>query len=182
QRTSPQPALPSRSPSARRSPDEAARLERAYALLLGALLLDNSLVPLYSHLSSGCPEGELAVLFRTLLELYEHDDSGAPIDASALMTALGDAPARTRVVALQTLAEEAESATILARDQARFIERTRAENALESLKRVALENPADPTAHDEQSLALERLHRELKNARVPTTKPAPVRTPRVPPT
>src|SRR6185436_5723853 len=177
QRTSPQPALPSRSPSARRSPDEAARLERAYALLLGALLLDNSLVPLYSHLASGCPEGELAVLFRALLELYERDESGAPIDASALMTALGDDPVRARVVALQTEAEAAEDAALLARDQARWIERMGAERSLESLKSAARENAADPAPRDEQVSALERLHQQLRAGRVPTAKPASLRSP-----
>lgn len=153
------------------------RSARAYALLLGALLLDNSLVPLYAHLAVGCPEGELAVLFRALLELYEHDESGAPIDASALMTALSDDPARARVVALQAEAEEAENAALLARGQAQWIERMYAERGLEALKSVALEDAADPAAGDQQASALEQLHRELRAGRVPTANHASVRSP-----
>jgi DNA primase len=147
-------------------------LAKAYGLLVGALLLDNSLVPLYGPLVDGCPEGELARLFRALLELYERDDSGAPIDASALMTALGDEPARLRVVALQSEAELAESAAILARDQARWIERRRSERELESLKNALAE-----TAVDDEAAALGRLHRELRAGRVPTAKPASASNP-----
>ena len=137
---------------------------RAYALLFGALLLDNSLVPLYAHLAARAPEGDLALLFRTLLELYERDESGAPIDASALMTALSDHPARQRVVALQSEAQEAESAAILARDQARYIERARVERELEPLKNALGSDGGDEVA------ALERLHKELRAGRVPTPK------------
>jgi len=166
----PTPAVPPAPVRARLSAHDA-RLERAYELLLGALLLDNSLVSLHGGLVHGCPEGELEFLFLTLLELYERDESGAPIDASALLTALGDHPARARVVALQNAAAEAESAEVLARDQARWIERTRAEHELENLKSALSASGPD------QADALERLHRELRAARVPASKAAPVRTP-----
>jgi DNA primase len=180
QRPSVQPAVPPPAPvrppangrSAARSAEQ--RDSCAYALLIGALLLDNSLVPLYAHLADGCPEGELAVLFRTLLELYEREESGAPIDASTLMTALGDHPARMRVVALATSAEEAENTALLAREQARFLERARSERALEPLKHAALE--AGPATDAEQAAALERLHHELRTGRVPTSQ-ASVRSP-----
>jgi len=145
-------------------------LERAFGLLLGALLLDNSLVALYAHLASACPEGELRVLYTTLLELYEHDESGAPIDASALITALGDQPARARVVALVDEAAAAESPAVLARDQARWLERRRAERTLETLKQ-GLED----TTPDEARQTLERLHRELRAERVPGPHPASAR-------
>jgi DNA primase len=177
-----EPAPPLPQPSARRSVPASAeqRSARAYALLLGALLQDNSLVPLYAHLAAGCP-AELAAIFRVLLELYERDESGAPIDASAVMTALGDDPARTRVVALQTAAEEAESAAFLARDQARWIERARAEGALEALKSAALapsgeHDDAGPAGGVDPTDALARLHRELRAGRVPTSKPASARS------
>jgi DNA primase len=150
----------------------AKRVERAYGLLIGALLLDNSLVPLYSPLASGCPDGELSVLFQTLLELYERDESGATIDASALMTALEDHPARSRAAVLQTQAAEAESAEVLARDSARWLERTRRERELEPLK-----DTLDSAALDTEAATLELLHRELRASRVPTGKSAGSRTP-----
>lgn len=150
---------------------EERRRVRAFALLIGALLLDNSLVPLYAHLVEDCPEGDLALYFRTLLELYERDESGAPIDASALMTALGDHPARARLVRLEGLAQAAESAAVLARDQARWIERARAEPELEALK-----GSLGTSAGDEAS-ALARLHQHLRAERVPTVKSASVPSP-----
>jgi DNA primase len=89
----PLPALPRAPAKARPAASEGGASEAsAYALLLGALLLDNSLVPLYAHLAAECPEGDVGVLFRTFLALYERDDSGASIDASALMTALSNHP------------------------------------------------------------------------------------------
>jgi len=135
---------------------------RAYGLLIGALLLDNSLVPLYAGLADSCPEGDLSVLLRTLLALYERDDSAAPIDASALMTALGEHPARMRAVALQDEAARAESPDVLARDQARWIERARVDRELEALK-----TELDHGAEDERHSTLERLHSELRSGRVP---------------
>jgi DNA primase len=168
QRPAPSPTPETPRP-ARQSAPASDRMQHAYALLLGALLSDNSLVPLYAHLVSGCPEGELAVLFRKLLELYQHDESGAPLDASALMTALGDDPSRGRAVAFQTLAEEAESPAVLARDQARWIERTRAERGLEALKGLL----ARPVPEPEDELAtLERLHAGLRAVRVPSAAAA----------
>src|SRR5262249_6838212 len=147
----------------------------AYELLLGALLLDNSLVPLYRPLVAQCPGGEggeLELFFRTLLELYERDESGAPIDASALLSAIGEHPARARLVELVRLASEAESAELLARDQARWIERVRRDQELESMK-TALGSTAEPDL-------LERLHVELRAGRVPHANLASDRSPRVP--
>ena len=96
---------------------------------------------------------------------------GVLIVGSALMTALKDHPARERAVVLQTLAQEAESAAVLARDEARWIERARAERELESLKGAL-------GADGEQELAaLERLHQELRVGRVPPAKPASVPSP-----
>jgi hypothetical protein len=112
------------------------------------------------------------VLFQTLLELYERDESGATIDASALMTALEDHPARSRAAVLQTQAAEAESAEVLARDSARWLERTRRERELEPLK-----DTLDSAALDTEAATLELLHRELRASRVPTGKSAGSRTP-----
>ncbi|HEX6881794.1 MAG TPA: DNA primase [Planctomycetota bacterium] len=145
-------------------PDE--RLEAAFASLIGALLLDNSLVPLYAHLAPQCPAGDLSVCFQTLLELYERDESGAPIGASALLSALGDHPARRRVVALETLAATAESPAVLARDQVRWLERAARASLLEAGKR-ALDAPQGTPDPD----LLARLHDELRAERVPHALP-----------
>jgi DNA primase catalytic core len=145
--------------------------ERAFGLLLGALLLDNSLVPLYAHLVPGCPAGEISHLFAVLLELYEGDDSGAPIGASTLLTALGDHPARRLVVALETGAAAAESPAVLAKDQARWLERRARERVLEREK-AALSSADLQTDPD----LLTRLHAELRAGRVPHALPASPRS------
>jgi DNA primase len=162
--------VPVAAPRPARTPDERRRA-RAYAALLGALLVDNSLVPLYAELVSEAPEGELAHALRTLLELYKRDESGAPIDASALLTALGDHPARAYVVRCESLALAAESAAVLARDQARWLERRRSERELETLVHTLTQPGEDDAA------VLARLHVELRAGRVPTSKSASGTTP-----
>lgn len=152
------PAAPKRAGLAERT------VERAYAGLIGALLVDNSLVPLHGHLVEGCPEGELALIFRTLLELYAQDDSGEPITASRVLSALGAHPARTRVVALESAALTAESAEVLANDQAAWLEKRRRDVELVALSRTLV--------HESDLSTLERLHQELRVGRVPVHKPA----------
>jgi len=139
-------------------------VERAYAGLIGALLVDNSLVPLHRHHSDSCPEGELAHIFRTLLELYDLDDSGAPVTASRVLSALGPDPARARVVELESAALTAESAESLAADQGAWLERLTRERALGELARSITPDPDLST--------LEKLHQELRVGRVPVHKPA----------
>jgi len=168
----PRPARPAG--PARTSPASGGRVEKAYAQLIGALLLDNSLVPVHSRLLEECPEGDLRLFARTLLDLYQNDESGAPIDASLLMTALGDHPRRAEVLALSALAESAESPEVLARDQARWIESHRRERDLAALSSAL---PADlPAQADESRELLERLHQELRIGRVPSPQ-ASVRSP-----
>jgi len=165
----PVPERPARAPApvtARPDPT----LERAYAELIGALLADNSLVPVHGHLLELVPAGELELFARTLLELYERDTSD-PIDASALMTALGDHPARARVPALQGLADAAESPAIQAGGAARRIEDLRRAREVERLKGAL---PAQP---EDQAQVLGRLHDQLRIGRVPTPRHASVRSP-----
>jgi DNA primase len=159
--SAPRPAAPT---ATRRAAPAERSVERAYAGLIGALLVDNSLVPLYGPLVDGCPEGELALVFRMLLELYEKDDSGEPITASRVLSALGPHPARARVVALESAALTAESAEVLAHDQAAWLEKRARERDLAELSR-ALADPSDLAT-------LARLHQELRVGRVPVHKPA----------
>ncbi len=150
-------------------------LERAYGLLIGALLSDNSLVPLHAHWLEGCPEGELRTLATTLLELHGREQGPDPVDASALLTALGDHPARSRVVALVSLAEQAESPEILARDQVRWIERWQRMRELQRLQ-GSLSSPERPMDDGEAEL-LARIHHELRLDRVPDPKAASAPSP-----
>ncbi|MEQ1894737.1 MAG: hypothetical protein ABL998_19515, partial [Planctomycetota bacterium] len=160
----PAPAPQAPAPAPKRVDPAERTAERAYAGLIGALLVDNSLVALHGHLVAGCPAGELALIFRTLLELYEKDDSGEPITASRVLSALGPDPARARVVALESAALTAESAEALAADQAVWLEKRARDRELGELSRSLV--------HDSDLSTLERLHQELRVGRVPEHRPA----------
>jgi DNA primase len=73
-------------------------VQRAYEDVIGALLCDASLVPLSRALAAECSDPELGAIFSAILALYA--DERAEIDAASVMAALGDNPARNRVVPL----------------------------------------------------------------------------------
>jgi DNA primase len=155
---------------ARPAPAAPDRMEDAFALLIGALLLDNSLVPVHAALVEQCPAGDLATIFRALLELYENEPSDQPIDAARVMTALGDHPCRDRVVALELRAEGAESPQVLARDLALWISKDRCEDELRAL-RGELAASVRTFEEDAQRNLLGRLHQKLREGRVRTASP-----------
>lgn len=145
----------------------------AFRALVGALLLDNSLISLHGELEPRCPAGEVREIFRALLDLYEHGDPADPVDAAAVMNHLGEHPARDAVVALEILASTAESPRALARDQERWLERRAHERELATL-RGALLRPAGlavpvPDSDEGKSSEelLKTLHAQLRNDRVP---------------
>lgn len=137
---------------------------RAYASLLGAFLVDNSLVSLHRQhaqpLLEQAPESDLAVFLRTFLDLYDNDTTGEPIDGSATLTALVDHPRRGLVLRLEERAREAESAEVLARENAGWLERRVRERELDDIAR-SVDGDADPET-------LARLHDQLRHGRVPT--------------
>ncbi len=149
-------------------PDEVvpvpAPVRAAYRALLGAFLVDNSLIALFRERRVGCPPGELAVIFDAVLDLYDHGDEEAVIDAGLLLTNLADHPARMIVSDLEELARTAESPLVLAQDQARFLDRIHRERELEALRGRLSSSP-----RTEDGLApdlLRNLHARLREARV----------------
>lgn len=111
-------------------------LEKSFAGLTGAILLDDSLVPLVRPHVSDCPNQELKRILEVVLELYE--DSEALIDPTTVMTALGAHPARRRVVSLFEHAGTAESPRILLEGELRFLRDRKAERRKTYLlKRIA---------------------------------------------
>jgi DNA primase len=136
----------------------------AFRCLIGALLLDNSLIPLCADLQDRCPEGDLSAVFRAVLELYEEGEEEALIDADAVMTWLGDHPARNLVVAVEDLALRAESPEALVRAQLAWLERRERERRLQELtEHLCAPTPGASTAPE----VLESIHRELRRSRVP---------------
>jgi len=174
------PVSPEEGPrTAGADPDRQRRAE-VFEQLIGALMLDNSLIPLYANLGDLVPGEELSLIYRTLLELYDADDTKAfdpladeedepPVDPARIIDALGADPARERVMSLQITAEKADSPENLARDCARWLDRNRDEVELARLRRdlgQRIQSSGSEGAED----CLRRLHEKLRQGRVP--KPA----------
>lgn len=140
-------------------------LERAFAGMAGAILVDPSLVPLVRPHVAGCPDREVERILEVVLELYE--DCDAVIDPQSVMTALGDHTARRRVVPLFEHAGAAESPRILLEGELKFLREREAERRRTDLyRRIAeLEESLRTGApsHDVQAAEqeLERLLREV---------------------
>jgi len=141
------------------------RDEEVFGSLLGALLVDNSLIPLYSDLEERCPEGPLRTIFATLLELTETTDD--PIDGGRILTALADHPARSRVVLLEEAARCAESPEALARDQRDWLDRRVQRAELEQLKETLSRSVHSFDDAGSTNDVLKDLHAKLRHGRVP---------------
>ena len=159
-------ALPDESP-----PPADPRVESAFRSLVGALLLDNSLIPLYGELVTRCPGGDIRTIFEAVLHLYEHGDEDQPVDSAAVMSRLADHPARDEVVRLEIQAGTAESPLALARDQELWLARRAHERELEAL-RAQLRRPRSENGDEETASGLlKSLHEQLRKRRVPTPTP-----------
>ncbi len=141
------------------------KLLRAYQSIVGALLVDNSLIPLYRESCADCPGEGLRRIVDTIFDLYENGDEETPVDSGLVMTALGDHPARDQVVMLEELARSAESPMRLASDQVRWMEKRAKEAELRRLKGLLDGAP-------EEGL-LENLYAQLREARVPGKTDSP---------
>ena len=75
--------------------------------LIGAVLLDASLVPLVRQHADLCADEDLVRILEIIFDMYE--DLDAVIDASSVLTALGDHPARKKVTGLVEHASRAVS-------------------------------------------------------------------------
>ena len=143
-------------------------VERAFEYLLGALLLDNSLIPVYAELESRCPAGDLRRLFRLVLSLYDDAEDDQPIHTGRLLTVLGDDPLRDRAALLEDLASTAESPQALARDQELWLQRRDHERELRVLRGELTEaNESSGGTKASKNEVLKNLHEELRRRRVP---------------
>jgi len=141
------------------------RLAEAFEGLLGAALLDNSLIPGLRPHRPACPAGALGRIFDTVLELWDEGDDEAPIDDSLVLNALGEDPARDRVVPLVERAATAESPGVLARDQLSWLDRREREGEVHRRLTLLKDDPALDDA--ETRATLHQLHAELRGIKVP---------------
>jgi DNA primase len=146
-------------------------VEHAFEDLLGALLLDNSLIPVHAGWIEECPEGDLRTIFRAVLDLYEDEHDEESIHTGRVLTVLGDHPARTRAALLEERARTAESPAVLARDQTGWLERRHHEGELAAL-RSELARTTQTFEGDDAAKAkvLENLHEQLRRQRVPVAE------------
>ncbi len=158
------PTSPRRSSPPPRAPVPAE--EQAFALLIGALLLDNSLISLYAERINDCSNDELREIFAALLRLHDRA-LDEPIHAGRLLTELGDHPARLRVPELEEAARRAdENAHALARKQELWLERTQqAGEVAELRKEFARSMNSFETSSSEE--VLRNLHELFRRSRVP---------------
>ncbi len=167
ERRSGRPARPRRSSPPPRTPTPAE--EQAFALLIGALLLDNSLISLYAERVHDCSNDELREVFSALLRLYDRA-LDEPIHAGKLLTELGDHPARLRVPGIEDAARRAdESAQALARKQELWLERTRQAGEVAELREEFARsmNSFESSSSEE---VLRNLHERLRRSRVPQSE------------
>lgn len=113
------------------------RIVRAYGEILGSILLDSSLVPLARPWVEYCEEVHLRRLLELVLEMYE--DVEAEITSGTLLTALGEDPARDRVVPLVDSAANAASPKALLDGALDYLNTRRVERRIRDLKRRVAE-------------------------------------------
>jgi DNA primase len=162
-------------PAARSPKATDPRLTFAFRSLVGAMLLDNSLIPAYSHWEALCVDPDVRTIFRAVLELYEHGESDEPIHAGSVMTVLADHPARDLVVEIESQARTAESPLVLARDQEAWLRRRMRERELSEMRRRLTESPDDvlaPRTSEGRDDLLRNLHAKLREGRVPSPSSA----------
>jgi DNA primase len=162
-------AAPGAAGAAPKASAGAAKHERAtvaaYAYLAGAALLEPALAPRLEPFLEACTDPELRTLMAALVELAA---SGEPFSVDAVMSALGDDPARNRVVALLDDAESAKNPFALFEDRAAFLERSARDRAAQAGVADAL---ALPTGSEESKNRLAQLHGELRNLKLCAAPP-----------
>jgi DNA primase len=160
-----EPAPPSRSPS------ELVVL-RAHAELVGALLLDNSLIPVHRDELAEIRDDALRAVADAVLELYDHGDIEAEVDASAVMTQLGENPVRDRVMRIEALAATAESPADAAHGARERIQREKSKHRRQELRQRLEAATHDPEQRPDWD-ALREFQEEKRKLAVPSAGTAP---------
>ena len=147
-------------------PDEDREREvKAYCQLVGAVLIDNSLIPAVSESFRGCPDKRIADILTTILDLYENGSEDLEIDASRVMDALGSNPVREWVVPLEETARSGESTRMVAEGAVKFLK------GLEGRRSISQHRNQFNEAQDEatRSSALMDIWNESRRLKVPTS-------------
>jgi DNA primase len=136
-------------PERRQPTPEERRLVGAYARLLGAILLDNSLAALVRPWLEGCPEPRVSHALVTFFELYDSEDG--VISEGLLLSSLLEHPARPLVIKAVELASTAETPRELVNGELRFLEENRIQTRRAALTDAMGEAQRRMAAGDEQA-------------------------------
>ncbi|MEO0650771.1 MAG: DNA primase [Planctomycetota bacterium] len=136
----------------------------AWGEVCGALLLDNALIPVYrDRIEHSVDEvagadARIARILTTLMHLYDVDEDGDQIlDASAVMSAMGDDPDRGLTVRLEDWAVKAESPRALADGALLTLERIGSERRRAEARAEARSAGDDRLLEAAEALRRERL-------------------------
>ncbi len=141
------------------------RMRRHFEGLVGAVLLDASLVPLVRPHAISCEDEDLSRILEVVLEMYE--DLDAVIDASSVLTALGDHPARNKVASLVDHASCATSPKVLLEGSLNGLHRRHEGQREEQLKsrflelEVSIREATDEVTRKQARTELARVSAEL---------------------
>jgi len=135
------------------------RSRTAYGCLVGAALREPSLIPRLRPWIDRLPAPDLAHIFQTLVDLWEHED--ADITTALLMNALAGHPARDVVAGISEYAATAEDPSHLFEGAVRFLEQREHQGEIhrlqEEIHTLETRAAADPAASEALEAALMRL-------------------------
>jgi len=145
-----------------------ADLERevqAYCQLVGAVLIDNSLIPAVSDCFLDCPDDRIGHILTTILDLYENGSEDLEIDASRVMDALGSNPVREWIVPIEEKARSGESTRLVAEGATKFLKELKTRRSIEEHRNQFAQ------AEDEasRSSALMDIWNESRRLKVPAS-------------
>jgi len=150
--------------------DEQLELDRerevqAYSQLVGAILIDNSLIPAVSDCFGDCPDDRIGTILTTILDLYENGSEDLEIDASRVMDTLGANPVREWIVPLEEKARSGESTRSVAEGARRFLRELATRRSIDQHRHQFAQ------AEDEasRSSALMDIWNESRRLKVPST-------------
>ncbi|MDP6539556.1 MAG: DNA primase [Planctomycetota bacterium] len=143
------------------------RVIEAWRGLVGALLLDESLVPALRPHAPHCPDPLLGKVLETVLDMVE--DEEVLVDPGAVISALGEHPARALVVGLAESARQKESARALLEGELAFLARLECSRREDELRDLIAElerneHAADETGLEEVGSRIAALQEELMHS------------------
>jgi DNA primase len=136
-------------------------LDRAFADAIGAVLLDNSLVPLLKPYAGHCEDEDLRRVLEIILEMYEEVDTA--IDVVAVLTALEDHPARTRVAGLAEHANLAGSPKELLEGGVEYMRRRGSRKREAELRARAMQLESRMSSSEATPVAIQDARGELED-------------------